>query len=125
MSDEVVGTIVMSVDGQDYDCATFESQRQTGHKLIPTMNRKRRNIKRSKGNKTFTWSAAVVIPDGKDTVVWADIEDARISIESPGGNFRETFIDCFVQEVSDSYSVEGETRRNLSGFAMDHLEEHM
>lgn len=125
MSDEVVGTIVMSVDGEDYDCASFESQRTTGHKLIPTMNRKRRNIKRSKGNKAFTWSASVVIPDGKDTVAWTEIEDARISIESPDGNFRETFIDCFVQEVSDSYSVEGETRRNLSGFAMDHLEENM
>jgi len=125
MSEEVVGTIVMSVDGKDYDCASFESQRTTGHKLVPTMNRQRKNRKRSKANKTFTWSASVVIPDGKDTVIWADIEDARISIESPDGNFRETFIDCFVQEVSDSYSVEGETRRNLSGFAMDHLEENM
>ncbi|MEG2263733.1 MAG: hypothetical protein RSC68_05135 [Acinetobacter sp.] len=125
MSEEVVGTIVMSVNGEDYDCASFESQRATGHKLVPTMNRDRRNRKRSKGNRTISWSASVVIPNGKDTVAWAEIEDARISIESPDGNFRETFIDCFVQEVSDAYSVEGETRRNLSGFAMDHLEENL
>lgn len=123
MAEEAVGTIVYSVNGQDYDCISCEAQHQTGRKPVPTMNRQQRIKFVASGLKIWTLAVVVVIPDGKDTIDWKNITDARISIESPTGNHRTTYIDCSATEVSASYSVEGETRRNLSMFALDELEE--
>lgn len=123
MAENVVGSIILSVNGDEYACVSYEVQHSTGRKPVATMNRDQRIKHVSEGVKTWTLSVVVVIPDGKDGIAWKSIEDARISIESPSGNHRTTYIDCFATEVSASYSVEGETRRNLSLFALDELEE--
>lgn len=123
MAEEAVGSIVMSVDGQDYDCSKFNVKKTTGKKRIVTMNRKMKAKYKAKGVTLYDLTCSVVIPNSKDTVDWENIEDARISIESPDGGFRETYIDCEVQESSDSYDVNGETVRDLVLFAMDCLTE--
>lgn len=125
MAEEAVATIVMSVDGLDYDCSSFSAQKTTGRKIFPTMNREQRNKFKGSGNRAYSWSCSVVIPNKKDSVDWDNLDDARIAIESPDGNYRETYLDCSTTEVSDSYSVDGETRRDLSGFAMDYLKESL
>lgn len=79
----------------------------------------------AKGIRTYAITVAVVIPDGKDEVDWLEVEDARISIESETGNFRETYTDFNVQTISDSYDVAGETRRNLEGFALSYISENL
>ena len=123
MAEEVVGSIIFGVNGEELDCASCEVQHNTGRKPVPTMNREQKIKYVTSGIKTWTLSVAVVIPDGKDTIDWNNITDARVSIESPTGNHRKTYIDCSAIEVSASYSVDGETRRNLSLFALDELEE--
>ena len=123
MAEEAVGSIILGVNGDEYDCASYEVQHNTGRKPVPTMNREQKIKYVTSGIKTWTLSVAVVIPDGKDGIDWKSITDARISIESPSGNHRMTYIDCSATEVSASYSVEGETRRNLSLFALDEIEE--
>ena len=123
MAEEAVGSIVMSVDGQEYDCSKFTSKKTTGNKRILTMNRKLKAKFKAKGITIYDLTCSVVIPDGKDTVDWDGVEGIRISIESPTGGFRETYTDCEVQEYSDSYDVNGETMRDLTLFAMDYLKE--
>ena len=123
MAEEAVGSIVMSVDGQEYDCSKFTSKKSTGKKRILTMNRKLKAKFKAKGITVYDLTCSVVIPDGKDTVDWDGVEGIRISIESPTGGFRETYTDCEVQEYSDSYDVNGETMRDLTLFAMDYLKE--
>ena len=123
MAEEAVGSIIFGVNGDEYDCVSCESQHSTGRKPVPTMNRKQKIKYVTSGLKTWALSAVVVIPDGKDGIDWDTITDARISIESPTGNHRTTYIDCSATEVSESYSVEGETRRNLSLFALDKIKE--
>lgn len=123
MSEEAVGTIVMSVDGLEYDCAKFNSTKSNGKKRILTMNRRLKAKYKSDGVKVYDITCSVVIPDGKDSVDWDNLEDARISIESPSGGFRETYTDCNVVSASDSYDVNGETMRDLNMFAMDYLKE--
>ena len=123
MAEEAVGIIVLSVDGQEYDCASCNPKTDTGKKPIKTMNRTGKIKYRAGGVRTYTLDVSVVIPDGKDTVDWGSVEDTRISLESQTGNHRKTYIDCTVQTVSDAYSVEGETRRDLTMFAMDELDE--
>ncbi|MGE4314557.1 hypothetical protein [Acinetobacter sp.] len=123
MAEEAVGSIIFGVNGEELDCASCEVQHNTGRKPVPTMNREQKIKYVTSGIKTWTLSVVVVIPDGKDTIDWNNITDARVSIESPTGNHRKTYIDCSATEVSASYSVEGETRRNLNLFALDELEE--
>ena len=123
MAEEAVGSIAMSVDGQEYDCSKFTSKKTTGNKRILTMNRKLKAKFKAKGITVYDLTCSVVIPDGKDTVDWDGVEGIRISIESPTGGFRETYTDCEVQEYSDSYDVNGETMRDLTLFAMDYLKE--
>lgn len=123
MADDAVTTIVMSVDGAEYDCTKFSSTKNTGAKRIPTMNRELKAKYKSKGIRLYDLTCTVVIPEGKDTVDWDNLEDARISIESPTGGFRETYTDCNVITASDSYDVNGDTLRDLTLFAMDYLKE--
>ena len=125
MAEVAVGAIVLIVDSNEYDCVSCEAQKGTGRKPIATMNRKRVNKYRTQGVKSYNLSISVVIPNGKDTIDWDNIEDARITVENPEGGFRETYLDCSSTEVSDSFSVEGETRRNLSMFALSMMKESM
>lgn len=122
MASQDVGTIILSVDGQDYDCTKFTSKKTTGWKPKPTMNRTGKVRYVTKGVSSYELTASVVIPNGKDRD-WMAVEGARISIESESGDFRESYIDCYVQDVSDSYAVEGETTRDLTLFALDYIEE--
>jgi len=123
MADKSVGYVILSVDGQEYDCASVNPTKNSGKKPVPTMNRTGEVKHTANGIRTYSLTVAVVIPDGKDSVNWLEVEDARISIESETGNFRETYIDFNVQTISDSYEVNGETRRNLEGFALSYLNE--
>ena len=125
MAEESVGFIILAVNGDDYDCASFTSTKTTGRRPVATMNRTGEVKHTAKGIRTYAITVAVVIPDGKDEVDWLEVEDARISIESESGNFRETYIDFNVQTISDSYDVAGETRRNLEGFALGYIQENL
>lgn len=124
MAEEAVGLIVMTVNGQEYDCASCTPKIETGQKVIKTMNRTGRARFRAGGIKMITLDVSVVIRDGKD-IDWSEITDARISIESLTGSHRKTYIDCTTQTVSDAYSVDGETRRDLTMFALDEIDESM
>ena len=125
MSLETVGFIILSVNGDEYDCASLSSTKTTGNRPVATMNRTGEAKHKAKGIRTYALTVAVVIPDGKDEVDWLEVEDARLSIESESGNFRETYIDYNVQTISDSYDVAGETRRNLEGFALSYISENL
>ncbi|HGF9147260.1 TPA: hypothetical protein ACJERS_001117 [Acinetobacter baumannii] len=123
MSEEAVGSIVMSFNGLDYDVSRLGTSITTGNRPIPTMNRQQRVKFKSRGITTYELTATVVIPDGKDTVQWLQVDDARISIESPSGNYRETFIDCNVTSVGATYDMNGETVRELQLFCLDYIDE--
>ena len=125
MSEEAVGFIILGVNGDEYDCASFSTTKTTGNRPVATMNRTREVKYKSKGLRTYALTVAVVIPDGKDQINWLEVEDARLSIESETGNFRETYVDFNVQTISDSYDVAGETRRNLEGFELNYITENL
>ncbi|WP_290013884.1 hypothetical protein [Acinetobacter pittii] len=123
MSEAAVGSIVMSFNGLDYDVLRLGTSITTGNRPIATMNRQQRVKYKSRGITTYELTATVVIPDGKDTVQWLQVDDARISIESPSGNYRETFIDCNVTSVGATYDLNGETVRELQLFCLDYIDE--
>lgn len=119
--DNVVGTIVLTVDGNEYDCVSASPKMTTGRKLVQVMNRKQRN-KKTKTNRSITLSVEVVIPETGD-ILWEDIEDGLITIESQDGGHRVSYTGCEATEVSESYKVDGETVRSIEMFAIDKVVE--
>ena len=73
MAEKAVGSIVMSVDGQEYDCSTLSVNQAINRKPIATMNRKQRIKFVASGIRTYEISCSVVIPDGKDSIDWAEV----------------------------------------------------
>lgn len=121
-SNQLVGAIVMYVDGQEYDCNSINVKSATGRKPVPTMNSEGRVRKKTKTISSTTLSVEVFIDEENDKN-WDKVEDARIVVESIDGGKRTTYLECSVTDVSDSYKVEGEAVRSLEMFALNKIEE--
>ena len=123
MSDaDVVGTIVLTVDGQEFDCASVSPKFVTGKKSVATMNRQGRIRKKTKTTSSITLSLEVIIPESGD-IDWANIEDGRVTVESLDGGHRTTYTGCEATDVSESYKLDGEATRSIEMFAMDKIVE--
>ena len=123
MSTEVVGTIVLTVDGVEYDCASASPKTVTGKKPVPTMNREGRTRKKTKTTSSITLSVDVIIPETGD-IDWAGIEDGRVTIESLDGGHRTTYTGCEATDVSESYKLDGEAMRTIEMFALNKIIEN-
>jgi len=117
---DVVGTIVLTVDGVEYDCVSASPKTVTGKKPVATMNRQGRTRKKTKTTSSITLSVEVVIPENGD-IDWGGIEDGRITIESLDGGHRTTYTSCEATDVSESYKLDGEAVRSIEMFAMDKI----
>lgn len=123
MSDaDVVGTIVLTVDGREFDCASVSPKFVTGRKPVATMNRKGKTQKKTKTTSSITLSLEVIIPETGD-IAWENIEDGRITVESLDGGHRTTYTGCEATDVSESYKLDGEAMRSIEMFAMDKIVE--
>lgn len=121
MSDaDVVGTIVLTVDGREFDCASVSPKFVTGRKPVATMNRKGKTQKKTKTTSSITLSLEVIIPETGD-IAWENIEDGRITVESLDGGHRTTYTGCEATDVSESYKLDGEAMRSIEMFAMDKI----
>ncbi|PAT63082.1 hypothetical protein [Psychrobacter sp. JB193] len=119
---DVVGTIVLTVDGREFDCASVSPKLVTGKKPVATMNRQGRTRKKTKTTSSITLSVEVIIPESGD-IDWANIEDGRITIESLDGGHRTTYTGCEATDVSESYKLDGEAMRSIEMFALDKIGE--
>ena len=119
---DVVGTIVLTVDGREFDCASVSPKEVTGKKSVATMNRQGRTRKKTKTTSSITLSLEVIIPESGD-IEWRNIEDGRITIESLDGGHRTTYIGCEATDVSESYKLDGEATRSIEMFALDKISE--
>lgn len=119
---DVVGTIVLTVDGREFDCASVSPKFVTGKKPVATMNRQGRTRKKTKTTSSITLSVEVIIPESGD-ISWANIEDGRITIESLDGGHRTTYTGCEATDVSESYKLDGEAVRSIEMFALDQISE--
>lgn len=119
---DVVGTIVLTVDGREFDCASVSPKFVTGKKPVATMNRQGRTRKKTKTTSSITLSLEVIIPESGD-IDWASIEDGRITVESLDGGHRTTYTGCESTDVSESYKLDGEAMRSIEMFALDKIGE--
>lgn len=111
---ELIGTIVMEVDGREIEIESIDITSKTGRKLVKTMNTLGRAKSFSKGISEIELKVSAVIPLTGD-IDWAGIEGAKITIYpiTPGGT-RTSYLDCFTLEVGNKYTVDNEAKRDLS-----------
>ncbi len=120
--EEIVGSIVLSVNGRDVDCASFSPKHEAGRKLVPSMNRTGRARLSTKTTKSTMMSVEVFIFENDD-IDWGSIGDGTITIEAYEGSKRETYTGCGVTNVSEQYGDGSEAKRSLEMFAKDVIKE--
>lgn len=121
-SEQLVGTIVASFNGIEFDCTLAAPKNAAGCKLVPTMNSQGRARKWTKTTKSTTLSLEVVIPEEGD-IDWNDVEDGVVTIESLSGKTRTSYLGCGCTEYSETYTVDGEAKRQVELFVLDVVKE--
>lgn len=120
---EYLGAIVMEVDGQEVEIESVEMTRKTGRKLVKTMNKSGRAKGFSRGIAEYDLKVVAVIPLTGD-IDWDGIEGAKITIYPlTAGGKRTSYIDCFTEEVGESYTVDNEAKQNLTMKALRRVKE--
>ena len=121
MSTDFVGEAYIEIDGKEYDVVSIKVTETTGRKVVKTMNRKHRAKGTCAGIKLWSLSITAAMPMG-EPVPWADFKDAKFSVIADDGS-RESYIDCFSEEIGKQYEVENEARVDISMIALDHIKE--
>lgn len=119
---ELVGSIIMSVDGDDVDVVSVSPTRNTGRKPVKTMNRTGRTTGFAKGVSDIMIKVTAVVDPTKPRN-WDAIEGAKISIENQDGSFRESYLGCGTVSVGEQYTVDNEARIDIDMYSLDHVVE--
>ena len=121
---DVVGLVFLTVNGLEIECNSHSIETATGKKAVATMNKTGKRRCKTRGLTTYQVSLEVVIPEDKSLEPdWEEIEDGLVTVQSIDGNHRTLYTGFEVETVSDSYNVEGEAMRSLSGFCLDKIKE--
>lgn len=121
--EEYLGAIVLEVDGQEVEIESFDNTTKTGRKLVKTMNRTGRAKGFSRGIAEYDLKIVAIIPLTGD-LDWDAIEGAKLRqypLTTSGES--TSYLDCFTVEVGESYTVDGEAKRNISMGALRKVHE--
>ncbi|WP_336937086.1 hypothetical protein [Acinetobacter modestus] len=122
MSDEeLVGTIVLYVNGQEIDCSAVNTNEQGLRKLVPTMNSKGRANKSARTTSTGSIQIDVFIPK-TGALNWTEISGATVIVESQeDGSYREVYSGVGINSVGKKFMVDGEATQTIEGFYKDYV----
>ena len=112
--EEYVGSIILEIDGQEIDIESLDDSIKTGRKIVKTMNSTGRPKGFAKGMADYDLKLTVAVPLSGE-IDWAGITGAKITIyPQDATEKRVSFYDCFTLDVSSTYNVEGEAKRNIT-----------
>ncbi len=119
MSVDYVGSVVLEVNGREYPISKFDTQLETGNKLVPTMNSTGHPLGMSRGTKKYSVSFSMPV-DITDDTDWAELQNAIIVIYPLNAESKRTlFLGVGIESVGDAYALDAEMMRDLKGFATD------
>ncbi|WP_076591979.1 hypothetical protein [Herminiimonas arsenitoxidans] len=115
------GTIVLEIDGQEYDVVSVTPNVKTGNKTVQTMNSKRRALGSSCGVIEIALKIEAAIPLDKSEPDWIKMRNATMTIYPACGvgGKREIYTGCTTEEVGSAYTVGKEAVRSISLHALD------
>lgn len=120
---EYVGSIVLEVDGKEYEVVDLSVDHQTGKKLVKTMNKTGRALGFHKGVETYELSVTAAIPMD-DAPDWDAVEGAKLTIypHTETGQ-RESYTDCVCISSGKKYTVDNEAKIDLKFLSLNHVKE--
>ncbi|MCG9033284.1 phage tail protein [Laribacter hongkongensis] len=119
---EYVGATAVEIDGRDYDVVSFSVKRQTGRKIVKTMNRTGRAAGTCRGVETYEINLTAAIPVNEDPD-WIGVLGAKMTTEPIGGGKRKSYLDCVVIDQSEKYTVDNEAQIDVNMIALRCVEE--
>jgi hypothetical protein len=122
---EYVGSVVLEINGREFEVIDITINHDTGKKLVKTMNRTGKALGFCRGIRTWEISLTVAIPkDTGEDVDWDNFDGAKITIYplTEGGR-RESYLDCVSQKNSIKYAAENEARVDVTVLALDKIKE--
>lgn len=118
---EYCGTIVMEVNGVEYEVVSVDPSVKTGNKTVQTMNSKKRALGSACGIKELSLNIEAAIPMDGSEPDWINMKGATITIYPAcgTGGKREIYTGCTVEEVGSKYGVGKEAARTIQMHALD------
>lgn len=117
---EYVGTIVMEVNGVEYEISSVDPNIKTGNKVVPSMNSQKRALGTTTGAKEISLKVEAFIPLDGSEPDWDNMKNATITIyPASAGGKREIYIGCTTEEVGSKYTVNKEAVRSITMHALD------
>jgi hypothetical protein len=118
---EYCGTIVMTVNGIEYEINSVKPTLTTGAKPVKTMNSKKRALGSSCGSKEIMLDIEAFIPLDGSEPDWDNMRGATIVVYPAcgSGGRREIYIGCTTEEVGSTYSVDNAAVRAIKMHALD------
>lgn len=114
------GTIVLTVNGVEYEVKSIKPNTKTGNQLVKTMNSKKRSLGTSGGTKEIMLDIEVYIPLDGSEPDWDNMRGATIvCYPADAGGKREIYISCTTEEVGSTYSVGESAMRSIKMHALD------
>ncbi|MBR0574072.1 MULTISPECIES: phage tail protein [Pasteurellaceae] len=123
MAEVYAGSAVLEVDGREIEITKLDVKKQTGRKLVKTMNSSGHAQGFSKGISEYSLNVSAIVP--LDTqIIWEYIEDAKITVFPLGHDEKRTsYLGCFTTEVGQSYTVDGEATIDITMNALKEVKE--
>jgi hypothetical protein len=117
---QYAGTIILTVNGSEYEVKSVSPNTKTGVKGVPTMNSKGRALGTSSGVVEYAIDIEAYIPLDGSEPLWETMKGATIAIypADPGGN-NEIYMDCSTQEVGTKSGVGETATRSIKMIALD------
>lgn len=118
---EYCGTIVLEVNGVEYDVISVSPTTTTGKKTVLTMNSKQRALGTACGVKEHKLAIEAPVPLDGSEPNWDDMVGATITLYPACGTRgkREIYSGCTVEEVGAKYTVNSEAVRSITMHALD------
>ena len=118
---EYCGTIVLEINGVEYEVVSFAPTVKTNNKTVQTMNSKKRALGTACGTKEISLKLEVAIPLDGSEPDWDNMKGATLTAYPAcgTGGKREVYTGCTTEEVGSTYSLGKEAARSITMHALD------
>lgn len=123
--EKYAGSAVLEVDGKEIEIVELSVTKNPGRKLVKAMNSKGRARGYAQGIATWELSLTAVNPlDDTLGIDWWAIDNAKVTVYPLGHNEQRTsYVECFVTEVGEKYTVDNEEVIDIKMSALDEVKE--
>ncbi|MDG6895039.1 phage tail protein [Volucribacter amazonae] len=122
--EKYAGSVVLEVDGKEIEVTDLSVTKQTGRKLVKTMNSQGIAKGFAQGIAVWELSLTAAMPIDGSEIDWAEISDAKVTIYPLNQEEKRTsYLGCFTTQVGEKYTVDNEAVIDIQMNALKEIKE--